>query len=82
MKTALRDNETSMFFKPNGEQTGNIEEAQSFEGFTDAVEFCQAHRLKRTELVFRSGRPEDDLCVSINPDKGTGQIVNWWATKN
>ncbi len=71
-----------MFFKADGAQTNDIEEAQSFEGFTDAVQFCQKFRLKDTELVFRSGRPEDDLCVSVNGDSGTGQIVKWWTGKN
>jgi hypothetical protein len=82
MKTALRSNETEMFFRSDGNQTKDINEAQAFDGFTDAVEFCQKFRLKDTELVFRTGRPEDDLCVSVNTDSGTGQIVKWWTAKN
>jgi len=78
MKRALRSCETEMFFKSDGHETSNIDEAQSFEGFGEAVQFCKDHKLRRTELVFRTGRPEDDLRVKIDHDKGSGQIVKWW----
>ena len=68
-----------MFFKTNGAQTSSIEEAHSFEGFGDAVEFCREHKLRgNTELIFRTGRPEDDLRVKINAESGSGQVVKWW----
>lgn len=68
-----------MFFKADGRQTAKIEEAQSFAGFGDALEFCRQHHLKDTELVFRSGRPEDDLRIKIDDSKGSGQVVKWWV---
>jgi hypothetical protein len=78
MKRALRSSDTQLFFKSDGLQTTNIDEAQSFQGFGDAVEFCREHKLKRTELIFRTGRPEDDLRVKIDDDSGSGQVVKWW----
>src|SRR4026209_859768 len=79
MKRALRSCETEMFFKADGHQTQKIEEAQSFEGFGDAVEFCRQHKLKQTELIFRTGRPEDDLRVKIDGASGAGKVVKWWV---
>jgi hypothetical protein len=70
-----------MFFKVDGHQTTNIEEAHSFEGFGDAVQFCKDHKLRGTELVFRTGRPEDDLRVRIDGEHGAGQIVKWWLER-
>jgi hypothetical protein len=67
-----------MFFKSDGRETASIDEAKSFEGFADAVQFCQEHKLTRTELIFRTGRPEDDLRVKIDHDNGSGKIVKWW----
>lgn len=78
MKRALRSCETELFYKSNGKPTENIDEAHGFQGFGDAVEFCREHKLKDTELVFRTGRPDDDLRVRIDPDKGSGQVVQWW----
>jgi hypothetical protein len=79
MKRALRSSDTQMFFKADGHQTNNIDEAQSFQGFGDAVEFCREHKLRHTELIFRTGRPEDDLRVKIDDDSGSGQVVQWWV---
>ena len=79
MKRALRSCETEMFFKADGRQTQKIEEAQSFEGFGDAVEFCRRHKLKQTELIFRTGRPEDDLRIKIDDASGSGKVVKWWV---
>jgi hypothetical protein len=79
MKRALRSCETEMFFKSDGRQTQRIEEAQSFEGFGDAVEFCRQHKLKQTELIFRTGRPEDDLRIKIDDASGSGKVVKWWV---
>jgi hypothetical protein len=79
MKRALRSCETEMFFKSDGHQTKNIEEAKTFDGFNDAVEFCRQHKLRHTELIFRTGRPEDDLRVKIDDKSGSGQVVKWWV---
>lgn len=78
MKRALRSCDTHMFFKADGRQTSSIDEAHSFEGFGDAMAFCRAHKLHDTELVFRTGRPEDDLRVKIDGKKGAGKVVKWW----
>jgi hypothetical protein len=79
MKRALRSCDTAMFFKTDGAQTPDIEQAHAFEGFGDAVEFCREHKLRgNTELIFRTGRPEDDLRVKINADNGSGEVVKWW----
>jgi hypothetical protein len=79
MKRALRSSDTQLFFKSDGHQTNNIDEAQPFQGFGDAVEFCRQHKLRHTELIFRTGRPEDDLRVKIDDDGGSGQVVKWWV---
>jgi hypothetical protein len=79
MKRALRSCDTEMFFKADGNQTASIDEAHCFEGFGDAMEFCRAHKLSDTELIFRTGRPEDDLRVKIDGSRGAGEVVKWWV---
>jgi hypothetical protein len=79
MKRALRSSDTEMFFKSDGQQTPSIDEAHCFEGFGDAMEFCRAHKLQDTELIFRTGRPEDDLRVKIDGAKRAGEVVKWWV---
>ena len=79
MKRALRSCDTEMFFKSDGKETASIDEAAAFQGFADAVQFCKDHKLRHTELIFRTGRPEDDLRVKIDDNKGSGQIVKWWV---
>lgn len=79
MKRALKSCETSLFFKADGHQTDKIEDAHSFGGFGEAVEFCRQHKLKHTELIFRTGRPEDDLRIKIDDASGSGKVVKWWV---
>lgn len=42
-----------MFIKSDLEETGLIEQAQSFDNYKEAFEFCQEKRLNRVELVVR-----------------------------
>jgi hypothetical protein len=54
MKRALRDTDTTMFFKSDGTQTKSLDSARSFVNYDDAVAFCKANRLTRVEMVVRT----------------------------
>ena len=65
MKRALRSCETEMFFKPDAKPTPNIEEAQTFQTFEEAAAFSKRHRLRKTELVLRTGYPQQDVSIPV-----------------
>ena len=65
MKRVLRKTGTHIYFKADGSQTRNFDEAVNLPDATSALEMCRKYRLEGVELVLRVGDPEYDVVTPL-----------------
>lgn len=65
MKRVLRKTGTNTYFRADGSQTRNFDEAVNLPDATTALEMCRKYRLQGVELVLRVGDPEYDVVTPI-----------------
>ena len=66
MRRVLRNGDTEMFIKSDGKETEYFQEGHTFNGFKEAVAFCQKHNLKKMELVLRESSPKDEITIQLS----------------
>jgi hypothetical protein len=62
MKRVVRNTDTNMFIRSDGEETKSIDMARSFISYDDAVAFCKANHLTKVELVVQA---DDDTQFTV-----------------
>ena len=66
MRRVLRSGDTELFIKSDGKETKYFQEGKAFDGFADAVAFCQKHNLQRMELVLREDSALDEITIRLS----------------
>ncbi|MBA4147241.1 MAG: hypothetical protein H0X66_03935 [Verrucomicrobia bacterium] len=55
MKVLIKNEETGLFLRENGQRTCNREEASDFKTTWDAISFCYRNNLSNNAIVIESG---------------------------
>ena len=64
---------THQFLKAPGVWTSTLVEAKSFEDGTEALKFCQKHRIPKAQILLKFSDPRYDMKLPISQECRGGQ---------
>jgi hypothetical protein len=68
MKRVVRNTDTNMFIRSDGQETKSIDMARAFISYDDAVAFCKANHLTTVELVVQRD-DHTEFTVAVPPKR-------------